>query len=611
MLFALRKKILIGYGLVIALLLIVLIWSLFSLYKLGNASSLILSKNYKSILAAKEMIDAIERQDSGILLLILGYSKEGMGQYRENEEQFFRSFGRAKDNITEPGEDKIINTIDSAYAEYLSVCSNLQSIYETEKIKAEQYYHETVLSAFYAVRRACTQLREINQKAMFEASDKAERLSKNSTFSVAILGFVTVGLGLFLSIFLSSIIVKPLHKLERATREIAKGNYDIQLEKTSSDELGTLSEEFTTMARQLKKYSEMNISQIWSEKQKSEAIIQSIDDGIIVVDADYRITGINRTAAKYLQIDSTQALDHHFLEVFSHKSLFNYLKQTNETGKVPAIKEDKNIITVNDGESDKYLQFSIVPVHEKSGPTFSIVLVLRDVTRLKQLDRLKSEFVMAASHELRTPLTSMSMSIDLLHESAIKKLSKKEKELISAATEEIERLKALVNDLLDLSKIEAGKMEMDIQKISVNQAFDRVLSVMEAQAEEKGIHLTSDLSKGLPNVKADISKVTWVLINLVSNALRYTEKGGTINLSAKQVGDMVHISVRDNGKGIPIEYQTKIFEKFVKIKGDTESKGSGLGLSICKEIVKAHGGTIWVDSAPGKGSEFTFTLPKA
>jgi NtrC-family two-component system sensor histidine kinase KinB len=611
MLFTLRKKILFGYGLVITLLLIVIIWSLFNLYKLGNASSLILSKNYKSILAAKEMIDAIERQDSGILLLILGYSTEGLGQYRENEEQFFQSFGRAKSNITEPGEDKIINTIDSAYAEYLSVCSNLQSIYETKKIKAEQYYHETVLSAFYAVRRACTRLREINQQAMFEASDKAERLSNNSTLSVAILGFVTVGVGLFLSIVLSSIIVKPLHKLERATREIAKGNYDIQLEKTSSDELGTLSEEFTTMARQLKKYSEMNISQIWSEKQKNEAIIQSIDDGIVVVDADYKITGINRTAARYLQIDSTQALDHHFLEVFSHKSLFNYLKQTNETGKVPSIKEDKNIIMVNDGESDKYLQFSIVPVHEKSGPTFSIVLVLRDVTRLKQLDRLKSEFVMAASHELRTPLTSMSMSIDLLYESSIKKLNKKEKELISAATEEIERLKALVNDLLDLSKIEAGKMEMDIRKISVNQAFERMLSVMQAQGEEKGVSLTSNLSKSLPNVRADISKITWVLNNLVSNALRYTEKGGTINLSARQVGNVVHVSVRDNGKGIPIEYQPKIFEKFIRVKGDTESKGSGLGLSICKEIVKAHGGTIWVDSAPGKGSEFTFTLPRA
>jgi NtrC-family two-component system sensor histidine kinase KinB len=611
MLLTLRKKILFGYGLVIALLLIVLIWSLFSLYKLGNASSLILSKNYKSILAAKEMIDAIERQDSGILLLILGYSKEGLGQYRENEEQFFQSFGRAKDNITEPGEDKIINTIDSAYAEYISVCSNLQSIYETEKMKAEQYYHETVLSAFHAVRGACSRLREINQQAMFEASDKAERLSENSTLSVAILGFVTVGLGLFLSIFLSSIIVKPLRNLERATREIAKGNYDIQLEKTSSDELGTLSEKFTDMARELKRYSEMNISKIWSEKQKSEAIIHSIDDGIIVVDSDYKISGINRTAAIYLQVDSAQALDRHFLEVFSNKSLFNYLKQTNKTGKVPYIKEDKNIIMVNDGASDKYLQFSIVPVHEKSGPTFSIVLVLRDVTRLKQLDHLKSEFVTAASHELRTPLTSMSMSIDLLHESAIKKLSKKEKELISAATEEIERLKALVNDLLDLSKIEAGKMEMDIRKISINKALEHMLSVMQAQAEEKGIRLTSNLSKNLPSVKADIGKITLVLNNLVSNALRYTEKGETIDLSAKRVGDMVHISVKDNGKGIPIEYQSKIFEKFIRVKGDTESKGSGLGLSICKEIVKAHGGTIWVDSAPGRGSEFTFTLPRA
>jgi NtrC-family two-component system sensor histidine kinase KinB len=190
------------------------------------------------------------------------------------------------------------------------------------------------------------------------------------------------------------------------------------------------------------------------------------------------------------------------------------------------------------------------------------------------------------------------------------KLNKEEKGLLLAANEEVERLKALVNNLLDLSKIEAGKMEMEFEKVPIELLFNKAISVMDSQAVEKGIQLTSEFSENVPDVKADSNKITWVLINLISNAIRYTQSGGMVKCSAKLIGDDVHISVNDNGAGIPIEYQTKIFEKFVQVKNSKETKGSGLGLSICKEIVKAHGGTIWVESEPGRGSMFTFTLPR-
>ena len=240
-----------------------------------------------------------------------------------------------------------------------------------------------------------------------------------------------------------------------------------------------------------------------------------------------------------------------------------------------------------------------------------VVLLLRDVTRLKELDRLKSEFVMAASHELRTPLTSMSMSIKLLRETATEKLDEKEQQLLSVANEEVQRLQALVNDLLDLSKIEAGKMELVFDQVAVSTVFEKAVAVFKAQAEEQSIDLSLEAPEGLPEVKADANKLTWVLTNLISNGLRYTESGGHIDLSAEHVGRQVHISVRDDGAGIPHEYQSKIFDKFVQVKGDKDAGGSGLGLAICKEIVRAHGGTIWVDSTPGEGSTFTLTLPVA
>ena len=217
---------------------------------------------------------------------------------------------------------------------------------------------------------------------------------------------------------------------------------------------------------------------------------------------------------------------------------------------------------------------------------------------------------MAASHELRTPLTGMGMSIDLLLEHAAQGLAEKDRELLQAAHEEVHRMKALVNDLLDLSKIEAGRIELEFEKVPVHTLFEHVQEVFKGQAEMKHIRLTSELAGDLPEVRADINKVTWVLTNLISNALRYVKQDGQIQIAAKKIGPHVHLSVRDDGPGIPPEYQSKIFQKFVQVRG-RQSVGTGLGLAICKEIVRAHGGAIWVESLPGQGSTFTFTLPVA
>jgi len=288
--------------------------------------------------------------------------------------------------------------------------------------------------------------------------------------------------------------------------------------------------------------------------------------------------------------------------------MFDYIKQSMESGKPPNIEEKQNVFTIEKEETRCHYQFSITPVHGKKGLLIGVVLVLRDVTRLTELDRLKSEFVMTASHELRTPLTSIALGIDLLMEGGRRKLDEKEQKLLSAAHEDINRLKILVNNLLDLSKIEAGKMEMEFTHFPVGLIFEKVVSVFKTQAEEKGVNLSYHSPEQISKVKGDLDKIIWVLTNLISNALHYTSKGGHIYLSAEPFLSYIQISVRDDGPGIPFEYQSKVFDKFVQIKSGQVLGGSGLGLAISKEIVRAHGGTIWVDSSPGKGSTFTFTL---
>jgi NtrC-family two-component system sensor histidine kinase KinB len=607
----LRKKIFIGYGITLVLMVLVLVWAFINLWELGQASDAILRENYKSILAAENMVYAIERQDSAILLMFVGYQEDGWNQFRENESQFFQWLGRAKDNITVEGEDKIVSMIETEYSKYLIYVSELRPISAAGTRKTGTFYHETILPSFLSVRDTCIRLREINQENMFKVSDHARFIAKRAILSVVIIGIAAIGIGIGFSLLLSNLLTKPVRRMVEATQEIARGNYDIQIPIYSSDELGRLTDEFNSMAKKLKGFHDLNIEQIIAEKGKSEAIIRSIDDGIILVDAEFKVTGMNPMARRILNVQPEISQNKHFLELVNSEELFNYIKQSMESGKPPSIGEKENVFSVERDESRCHYQFSITPVYGKKGVLMGVVLLLRDVTRLTELDRLKSEFVMTASHELRTPLTSIGMSIDLLLESATKKLNEKEQQLLLAADEDLQRLKVFVSNLLDLSKIEAGKMEMELSSIPIHILFEKVVAVFKNESEEKAVDLSLNVPGEVPNVKADDNKISWVLTNLISNALRYTPSGGHIKLSAEIFGPYVQISVKDNGPGIPFEYQSKIFDKFVQVKSDKAVGGSGLGLAICKEIVRAHGGTIWVDSAPGAGSRFTFTLPVA
>ncbi|MBN1293860.1 MAG: HAMP domain-containing protein [Candidatus Latescibacteria bacterium] len=610
---SLKKKIFAGYGIVLILLLVVLGWSLVHISRLGRASDAILSENYKSILAAENMINALERQDSAILFLLHGKVEESVKQYRNNEMIFMEWFGRAKDNITIAGEDSIIYQIENEYKNYLVQFMILKDAYENEKATItelmEVLYGKLQITTFHALYNSCINLRELNQATMFKASDNAARLARHAMISMTLIGLLTIAVGVGFSLFLANFITQPIRQLIVGTHEIAEGNYTVNIPKRSTDEFGLLADDFNTMTEKLKSYHDLNFERLMSERRKSDAIISSIDEGLVFVDADFKIANINPAAAKIFNVDIHSAEERHFLEIVKQPILFDYIKNASETGKLPAIETDENILTIKHNENIKYYQFYITPVRTKDDISKGVVLLLRDITRLKELDLLKSQFVMTASHELRTPLTSSIMSIDLLVEHSLEILDEKDRELLNAAQEELHRLRFLVNDLLELSKIESGKIELVFDNVIMSDLAAKAVSVLNTQANENGIDLIVDMPQNLPAVRIDPNKITWVITNLVSNAFRYTPRGGYVKLTAEPVGNQIQVSVTDNGSGIPYEYQSRIFDKFVQVKTNHVSGGSGLGLAICKEIVRAHKGTIWVDSVPEEGSTFNFTLP--
>jgi two-component system, NtrC family, sensor histidine kinase KinB len=607
----LKKKILIGYGVAFALMGLVVAWAVTNLVSLGKATDAILHENYRSILAAENMVDALERQDNGILLVFLGEAEKGIAQFRENEALFLEWLARAKDNITIQGEAELVKSIDDGYASYRQQFSALTDLPVTVKPPLQpSIYQESIHPLFTKVREACVELRRLNEETMYAASVRAGYVADRAIWSTVLVAASALIVALSFSLFLAERIVRPIRRFMEASRKISSGDYAVQVPVKTGDELGRLAGEFNQMASRLAHYHEMNIEQIIAERNKGEAILASIEDGLVVFDTGLKVTGINPAARRILDLALAESSTLQCADILPAAPVCDLIRKTVETGLQPEIPDEQRIVTLPERGRPRHYLVSVTAIRGKERDLSGIVLLLRDVTRLKEVERLKSEFIMAASHELRTPLTSLGMSIDLLLEHVAPGLAGKDQDLLQAAHEEVHRMKGLVSDLLDLSKIEAGRIDLEFESVPVQTLFDHVQQVFKSQMDMKEVRLTMDPTVELPSIRADANKIAWVLTNLISNALRYVGKGGHIQLTAHRIGPHVHLSVRDDGPGIPPEYQSKIFEKFVQVKGQ-ETGGTGLGLAICKEIVRAHGGAIWVESLSGQGSTFTFTVPVA
>ncbi|TYB96114.1 MAG: cell wall metabolism sensor histidine kinase WalK, partial [Kosmotoga sp.] len=384
--------------------------------------------------------------------------------------------------------------------------------------------------------------------------------------------------------------------------------YMQKLEVQGDDEIAELTQEFNTMAERLKAFERINIQKIMEEKNKAEAIVESISDAVLVTDKENKIISLNTAAEKALNVSRHEAMNRHILESIKNEDIFQIINSIYEMGSLHKNSRYKDIEIKEENET-KHFRVKAKPIRDENGEISGVVTLLMDITKLKKVDQMKSEFVSTVSHEFRTPLTSIGMSVELLMDQKVGKVNDEQVELLKAIKEDYERLRDLVSDLLDLSKIESGKIQMDIVKCDLKSIVKNAIKPFDRQISEKNAELNANISERISKIKADFNKISWVLTNLIGNALRYIpdDGSGKITVNAKELSNKVLVSVSDNGKGIPEEMQERIFEKFVRAD-DSETKGTGLGLAISKEILLAHGGDIWVRSKLGEGSTFYFTL---
>lgn len=606
----LRRKILAGYAIALALAGVVLGAALVNIVRLGNASDDILQENYRSILAAEEMLNALSAQENAALQMVVGVKRDSVKQFGDAEKSFLVWLERAKANITIEGEAEILERIETGYSEFLFRLAKFRTVSLRDPVQGQQYYRDQLAPQASVIRKACQDLHDLNRRTMEESSRRAQNVARTAVWSMVAIGVLVAGGSIFGGVWLANRIVRPVRSLTTATERVASGDYDVAIEPESQDEIGQLAQKFSLMVTKLRAFHELNLRRIIGEQKKAEVILQTIDDGVLVVGADRKVMSLNPTAAHVLAVHPHGVEGRDFSEIVEDETLSRVLTETFKTRTVPVVEAGKNIIAVHDPEGrESYFEFTLTTVSPRDGELLGLVVLFRNVTALKELDRLKTEFVMTASHELRSPLTSIAMSIELLREQAASKLDDSGRQMLDVAHEELERLRELVDELLDLSKIQSGRLEMELADVSVSDVLEGAIAPFQTQAAKQSIELTCTVNDGLPIIHADPNKMTWVITNLVGNALRYARS--RIDVSAEIAGPWVHIHVQDDGSGIPPKEQSRIFEKFVQVRDGGKAGGAGLGLAISKEIVKAHHGNIWVESEPGRGTLFTVALPVA
>ena len=590
---SIRNKILLGLITLVLLNFLVLAISFFYLIGLGRSAEGILKENYESIEAVRTMERAQSRQH----LLLSGPSldRSAFPALYEAEMAFMEGYHRAQGNLTLPGEGPAVEAVGESHRRiWMSLIDSMSRASTAAGLPFDE------------AAAALAHLEGMNRDAMFAASERALQQARRAVGITGLLGGLSLLGGILFGSILPGRIVRPLRRLLEGTEKVGEGHYpEVPVEGLSGDEIGQLALSFTGMVRELRRQNEMKVSQLLAATNKSRSIIAAMDDGLVVVDGRLVVTDINPSAARMLDLAPERTLGRHIFECLSGEELQQKIKETVETGRSP------KTIPFDHGTDQRnlLLELSLIPIRNGGEPPVPVLIVFRDVTQRVTLDRAKSDFIARASHELRTPLTSALMSLDLLREHLGGGIEGEERQLLIAADEDLHRLRSLVDDLLDLSRLEAGQIVLSFEEVSLDVIADDVLKIMAIQLEEKDLSVTSRLDDHLPLVRIDPSKIAWVLTNLIANALRHTQQGGQIDIGASAMGRWIRVDVTDNGEGIAEDDQARIFEKFAQVSG--QRTGTGLGLPICREILRAHGGAIWVRSSPGSGSTFSFTVPAA
>ncbi|RZJ72959.1 ATP-binding protein [Flavobacterium sp.] len=566
-----KTKLNLAVGLLLTLILLLTVLGSYYIFAIKRDTENILKANYNTLEYSRKMLSALDEMKIGNADAIAAF-----------EQNLSKQIG----NITESGEEKVTRDVQVNFGQ-------LRQNPDDESVKAN-------------IRQGIFEIMKLNMDALKTKSDMAKNTAETANWVIAIAGCLCFLIAFNLMVNLPNHIANPIRELTESIRQIAKGNYRQRLHFANDGEFGDLARSFNVMAQKLQEFSDSNLNQLLVEKKRIETLLDNMHDPVIGLDNNGIILSANDEALKIMGLKPVDVIGKPAAEVALRNDLLKSLIVNEfESPKAHPIK------IFADGKQSYFerenVEINVIPTGEDEAVAIGNFIILRNITVFKELDFAKTNFIATVSHELKTPIASIKLTLKLLENERTGNLNQDQKHLLESIGDDSSRLLKITGELLEMSQLETGNIQLKIGKCAVADIVSTSVEAVKTQSEQKKIALVSQ-NFDLPEIRADKDKTSWVLINFLTNAIRYSPGNSTIEISAKSSGNLVRIGVKDFGQGIDRNYQSRIFDRYFRVPG-SDSSGTGLGLAISREFIEAQGGSVGVESDLGLGSFFWFELP--
>jgi len=556
----LKTKLSLGLSFLFTVILVFGVLGIFYINRLTNDAAKVLKNNHESLVFCNNMLKALEN---------IPNSEKAKNDFNEN-------LKKQEANITEPGELEATKEVRTNFAELLAAPNDS--------------------SNYPQIRMGLQIINDLNQDAILKKNNLVQKTAEDAKLWLAVIFTILLLVTLTFIINFPAILSNPITKLTEGIVEIAGKNYNKRIYLKQKDEFGELANAFNSMAEKLDEYESSNLAQLRFEKSRIETIINQMRDGIIGFDGKRKILFLNAVAEKLLGVKEAEVMGKYSADIAVHNDLMRTLLQD----------EAKKELKIYADSKESYFNKDVLNVMNNS-EVVGQVIVLKNITPFHELNEAKTNFIATVSHELKTPISSIKMSAQLLNDNRVGNLNEDQHELIKSISDDSERLLKITSELLNMSQVETGNIQLKLQPVQPSAIIQQAIEAVQFKAQQKQVILKVNADSNLPTVNADQEKTAWVLINFLTNAIKYSPESGTVEINALRKNNLVEFTVKDFGKGIEDKYLPKIFDRYFKVPGSSKT-GTGLGLAISKEFIEAQGGSIGVQSEIGTGSSFSFLL---
>jgi two-component system, NtrC family, sensor histidine kinase KinB len=617
----LQSRFIFAGGLLIAATIGASAWSALTFARLNAVVDETLRDSEETIDRTAELASSLEREDDALLLFVSGDVAKARADLAAERHRGDTSFTRLLASLREDAAEE--RTIAGALREQIERyrAAGDELLATGTRPGALERYHRQVNPLLRQAAAACDKLREANFRAMRNAGVRARDESARGTRVVAAIAVSAVLIGAAIAIWLARSVLHPVRELTDSVEEVRRGNFDRRVRRTAADELGVLAAGFNRMAEALAEYRRSSLGELISAKMTLEATLDALPDAVLVFDPDGALVTANPPARSVLAASragsAVRLAELPFSQEHREAIKLALAGKTSPT-RPPDFRHTFDIAL---GGRHRRFLLRAVPVAEFAEGRFGAVAVLDDVTEFARLDELRSELIGVASHELKSPLTTLSMNLLMLGE-GVAGMNPRQQQLVAAAIEGCEELGGTIEELLDVTRIESGQLRLNLVPVDVGALLTTTYRGLETRFGDARVRLALEGQLPVPMVPGDPARLRSVFANVLTNALKYSPFGGTVTVriapgpnAGGAVPGYLHVIVTDQGPGVPAEYRERVFEKFFRIEHHLASRaegvrGTGIGLYLCREIIKAHGGTITCESGDdGVGARIAIALP--